>query len=391
MGGLHYHLNNRKEITTIKNKHFLDQKKYIDPTEPGTSERIIAKPLLIIASEGNEVKLKEGITCFLKSADKVTVSLATGNLNHRDFLRQLYLTDTWHGRAEEIEYEQGKYFTHFQITFPIPDGDDEFNKLETLNEFMELLLGVVLQSGRPVDYYSTTFYLPFYCPEKQLTPSLKAQSPYQLESVLYSEDKSQKMRGAFSEELQETKDEVQNEQEQNEKTEREIKAKKKRKEKQLKLAREAQAYYFFSPTVREQLFPKSKGKGLSIWRVKQNNSNGLGELSIESGPACDISQVEMVINKDIAIFSFTLTYDFYKETCKQFNKDNSWWLTLFEDKNELLADFLLLTEHVRYLYPAFFKQKKRKKSVRSVTEMVSVWKKNGQREIPLFLTRQLKR
>lgn len=326
-----------EDIEECKGHHFLRTANY--QSESQTETHKIPKPLLIIAgSERSENSERsedtESFDDYLKSRQQVTVSLTTANPEHRKFLRQIYLSDEWQIKAKNLELRQGRYFTHFTVTLSILSRNSE-NKLRTLNELMDLLLSVVLQSGRPVNYYSATFYLPFRIGDGK-----------EREKLIKQLDRKKKINRFIYSEAQGKQDFIESLENHNDKE-------------KLENAYKAQAYYFFSPTVRNQLFPRSDDvEGLTIWQVKPEKDEQIvifNEKKVEK--KIDISNLELAINNDIGIFNFTVSYDVQDAIGRFQGKD--WWLQLFDNSKEQmqLADCLMFSEQIRYLYPEFVKQK----------------------------------
>jgi len=293
-------------------------------------EKLPVKPVLMLGYDNAD---------YVEKTKKITKTVRiayVGSPRYLDYFSELFVSDYWRSRCC-MTLRLGKHLLHFEAEL-----DQKESSPDTVNRLVSDILSTVLISGRPLRYYTATFYF-----------------PVDLHDAVFKED-------------QEGPREIPDEAEQQKIFTQAFAAEGSEEFKNYRNYSEseidAQAVRYFSPLLRKQIF-KIEGEVSNINPIREYRMEPESEatLCLQYCKGKSISaQVENISlychHHEMGLLAIRVTMPLSGaswDNCEEADRI-SWWHDIFDSsqsaKSSQMENWLTFTHHARILYPSFLEQ-----------------------------------
>jgi len=262
----------------------------------------------------------------------------SGNPRYLDYFSELFVSEYWRSRCH-MTIRLGKHLLHFEAELDTKEGNPD-----TVDRLVSDILSTVLISGRPLRYYSATFYFPV-----DLHGAKFKKEPRKIAD----EAVQQKV---FADTYAEAGSKI-------------IKDYREYNESKI----DAQALRYFSPLLRKQIFnikgERPRIKPILEYRMELEDNTRLC-LQHCSGKSIS-AQVENLSlyrhHHKMGLLAIRVTMPISRASWDNYGKADHffWWRDLFVSsqnaKSCQVENWLTFTHHARILYPSFLEQWDEKK------------------------------
>jgi len=301
---------------------------YEDCLERG--KKLPVKPVLMLGYDNADYV--EGIGEITKAVRIAYV----GSPRYLDYFSELFVSDYWRSRCC-MTLRLGKHLLHFEAEL-----DQKESRPDTVNRLVSDILSTVLISGRPLRYYTATFYFPVDLHDAEFKEDREG-----AQEIPDEAEQQKVFTRAFAAAGSE-----------------ELKNYRKYDEEEIN----AQAVRYFSPLLRKQIF-NIEGKVSGIWPILEYRMDleDVPHLCLQHCNGESISaRVENIslychhhkmglLAIRVAMPVSMASWDNY-ETADRI----SWWHDIFDSsqsaKSSQMENWLTFTHHARILYPSFLEQ-----------------------------------